>query len=90
MSEVKERKQNKPAKIDYDHNIILFNDDHNSFEFVIACLVKYCHPDKPLQSEQCALIAHNTGKCAVKNGSISDLVSINQSLIDCGLNSEIQ
>lgn len=77
------------AKDEYQNHIVLFNDEHNDFSFVIACLVKYCKHN-PHQAEQCALITHNNGKCSVKKGSIDDLIGINQALLDCGLNSEIQ
>ena len=49
------------------YNIILYNDDVNTFEWVIECLVKYCNHDS-IQAEQCAHIVHYKGKCAVKEG----------------------
>lgn len=52
--------------------LILFNDDHNTFDFIIKALVEVCQHDS-LQAENCALIAHYKGKCAIKNGTINDL-----------------
>jgi ATP-dependent Clp protease adaptor protein ClpS len=52
--------------------LILFNDDVNTFEFVIETLIHVCGHDSN-QAEQCALIAHYNGKCAVKSGSVSEL-----------------
>ncbi|MBN2173007.1 MAG: ATP-dependent Clp protease adaptor ClpS [Bacteroidales bacterium] len=52
--------------------LILFNDDHNTFEFVIETLVDVCGHD-PDQAEQCALVAHFKGKCAVKSGTFVEL-----------------
>jgi len=52
--------------------LILFNDDHNTFDFIIKALVEVCKHDS-MQAENCALIAHYKGKCAIKNGSIDDL-----------------
>ena len=52
--------------------LILFNDDINSFEFVIESLIDICEHD-PMQAEQCAMIAHYKGKCPVKTGSFSEL-----------------
>ncbi|MFK5854999.1 MAG: ATP-dependent Clp protease adaptor ClpS [Bacteroidota bacterium] len=52
--------------------LILFNDDHNTFDFIIKALVEVCKHDS-MQAENCALIAHYKGKCAIKNGSINDL-----------------
>ena len=52
--------------------LILFNDDHNTFDFIIKALVEVCKHDE-MQAENCALIAHYKGKCAIKNGTINDL-----------------
>ena len=40
-------------------HIILYNDDHNTFDHVIDCLMAYCGHEV-LQAEQCALIVHTT------------------------------
>ncbi len=52
--------------------LILFNDEVNSFDFVIETLVEVCGHDF-VQAEQCALVAHFNGKCAVKSGSFDEL-----------------
>jgi len=52
--------------------LILHNDEENTFDFVIDTLMEVCGHDG-VQAEQCALIAHYKGKCAVKNGSVTDL-----------------
>ena len=52
--------------------LILFNDDVNSFDFVIETLIEVCEHEH-LQAEQCALIAHYKGKCPVKSGSMAEL-----------------
>ncbi len=71
-----------------ENNIILFNDDVNTFEWVIECLTKYCGHDT-IQAEQCATLVHYTGKCAVKNGSIEKLKPICETLLEKGLSAEI-
>ena len=48
--------------------LILHNDDYNTFEHVIDCLIKVCKHD-PLQAEQCAYVVHYNGKCLVKKGA---------------------
>lgn len=53
-------------------DLILFNDDVNTFEFVIETLIEVCGHDA-CQAEQCAMIAHYNGKCTVKSGSVSEL-----------------
>lgn len=52
--------------------LILFNDDVNTFDFVIETLIDVCEHDH-LQAENCAWLTHYRGKCAVKNGSLDDI-----------------
>lgn len=70
------------------NNIVLFNDDVNTFEWVIECLMKYCSHDN-LQAEQCATIVHYNGKCSVKKGSFDKLKPICETLLEKGLSAEI-
>ena len=60
----------KEGQTSLDNELILFNDDVNTFEFVIETLVDICEHE-PCQAEQCALIAHYNGKCPVRSGSFS-------------------
>lgn len=69
--------------------IVVFNDDVNTFEFVIATLCIVCKHD-PIQAEQCALIIHNNGKCSVKTGEYSELEPMCSHLLTAGLTAEIQ
>ena len=69
--------------------IVLFNDDVNTFEWVIECLVAYCQHDS-LQAEQCATIIHYTGKCIVKIGPFDKMKPICETLLEKGLTAEIQ
>lgn len=55
--------------------LILYNDDFNTFDWVIECLIELCE-HTPEQAEQCAMIVHYKGKCAVKHGSYEDLAPI--------------
>ena len=54
------------------HEIILYNDDVNTFDHVIRTLIEVCE-HTPEQAEQCSLIVHYKGKCAVKHGSYDEL-----------------
>lgn len=54
------------------NELILFNDDVNTFDFVIETLIDVCGHD-PNQAEQCAMVVHFNGKCAVKSGTFSEL-----------------
>ena len=69
--------------------IILFNDDVNTFDHVIDTLVRVCGHDS-LQAEQCAMLVHYKGKCTVKTGELSKLEPMCTSLLDAGLSAEIQ
>ncbi len=70
-------------------NLVVFNDDHNSFEWVIECFVKYLEHTEE-QSEQLAMIIHNKGKACVKNGTKEELEPFYTALSEAGLSCEIQ
>ena len=69
--------------------IILYNDDVNTFDFVIESLVDVCGLD-PIQAEQCTLLVHFKGKCDVKSGEYDFLEPMCTSLLEKGLNAEIE
>lgn len=64
--------------------LILFNDDINSFDFIISSLIEVCDHDA-VQAEQCAMIAHFKGKCGIKFGTITELTPINNELNSRGI-----
>ncbi|HCQ13374.1 ATP-dependent Clp protease adaptor ClpS [Flavobacterium sp.] len=76
-------------QVGINNEIILFNDDVNTFDHVIETLIKVCKHE-PLQAEQCAILVHYKGKCSVKNGSIEELTPYCSALLDAGLSAEIQ
>ena len=69
--------------------LIVYNDDVNSFQWVIECLCKYCK-HTPEQAEQCAMLIHNKGKCSVKSGTKKELTPIKDALLDAGLTASIE
>ena len=69
--------------------IILHNDDVNTFEHVIVSLMEICDHD-PLQAEQCAWLVHHKGKCSVKRGSFEVLKPMCDALCGQGLSADIQ
>ncbi|MFN3951134.1 MAG: ATP-dependent Clp protease adaptor ClpS [Thermaurantimonas sp.] len=69
-------------------SIILYNDDVNTFDWVIESLVDVCGHSLE-QAEQCAWITHLKGKCEVKNGIYEELVPICTELLNRGLSAEI-
>lgn len=70
------------------HNLVVFNDDVNTFDHVIESLVKVCKHEE-IQAEQCTHIIHYKGKCDVKRGAYEDLVNMCQGLLDRGISAEI-
>ncbi|WP_136668214.1 ATP-dependent Clp protease adaptor ClpS [Flavobacterium sp. H122] len=71
-----------------NNEIILYNDDVNTFDHVIETLIRVCNHEE-LQAEQCALLVHYTGKCGVKTGSFDELKPQCSALLDAGLSAEI-
>jgi ATP-dependent Clp protease adaptor protein ClpS len=70
------------------NELVLFNDDVNTFDHVIETLVYVCE-HSPEQAEQCAIIVHYKGKCTVKTGELTDLKPRCSALLDAGLSAEI-
>ncbi len=71
-----------------NNEIILFNDDVNTFDHVIETLVRVCnHTDE--QANQCALLVHYKGKCTVKTGSYDELEPQCSALLEAGLSAEL-
>lgn len=71
-----------------EHEIILYNDEVNTFDHVIKTLISVCEHTAE-QAEQCALIVHYNGKCAVKSGSYDELEPKCTRLLAAGLSAEI-
>ena len=71
------------------YEIVLHNDDYNTFDHVIAMLVRYCEHTEE-QAHQCALIVHFKGKCSVKKGDYDDLRPRCEALLQAGLTATIE
>ncbi|MBS1646245.1 MAG: ATP-dependent Clp protease adaptor ClpS [Bacteroidetes bacterium] len=76
-------------KVQPVRELVLYNDDVNTFDFVIETLVQVCQ-HQTLQAEQCAYIVHYKGKCEVKKGSLSELKPLCRALLDKGLSASIK
>lgn len=70
------------------NEIILYNDDYNTFDHVIESLIYACD-HTPEQAEQCSILVHYKGKCSVKTGPFEDLKPRCSKLLDAGLSAEI-
>jgi ATP-dependent Clp protease adaptor protein ClpS len=72
-----------------ESKLIVYNDDFNTFDWVITCLCNYIK-HTPEQAEQCALLIHTRGKCQVKSGSKTKLQPMKEALTDAGLSAVIE
>ena len=71
-----------------EHEIVLYNDDVNTFDHVINTLIIACdHTEE--QAHQCSIIVHYKGKCTVKSGEFDDLKPRCSKLLQAGLSAEI-
>jgi ATP-dependent Clp protease adaptor protein ClpS len=70
------------------NEIVLFNDDVNTFDHVINTLIYACE-HTPEQAEQCSILVHYKGKCTVKTGAYEDLKPRCSKLLEAGLSAEI-
>jgi len=70
------------------HEIVLFNDDVNTFDFVISSLIDVCEHTLE-QAEQCSILVHYKGKCTVKTGEYKDLKPRCSKLLQLGLSAEL-
>ena len=69
-------------------DLMVFNDDVNTFEHVINTLIKVCN-HTPEQAEQCTWIIHFKGKCSVKKGHFHELKPKREAICDAGIDARI-
>jgi ATP-dependent Clp protease adaptor protein ClpS len=69
--------------------LVVYNDDFNTFDHVIDSLIKVCKHD-PIQAEQCTFLIHYKGKCSVKKGSFEELEPMCTALLERGITAEIE
>ena len=75
--------------VDDGLKVVLYNDDVNTFDWVIVCLCELCQHDE-IQAEQCAVLVHYKGKAVVKTGEEDKMKSICQALCDRGLSAVVE
>ena len=83
-----QQKVRKSKQVVKQSEIVLFNDEVNTFDHVIDTLIYACD-HTPEQAEQCSILVHYKGKCTVKTGSYDDLKPRCSLLLDAGLSAEI-
>ena len=69
--------------------LIMWNDEVNTFEWVIETLIDVCG-HAPEQAEQCAWLIHSKGKYAVKNGAYDDLKPLCDTITERGIGATVE
>jgi len=72
-----------------ERNLVLYNDDYNTFDFVIDTLIEVCDHD-PITAEQCTILVHYKGKCTIKSGVLEELKPIRKEMTNRGLTVSIK
>jgi ATP-dependent Clp protease adaptor protein ClpS len=74
---------------DEPYSLIVWNDEVNTFEWVIETLMEVCgHTTE--QAEQCAYLIHFKGKYAVKNGDYEELKPFCDAITERGIGATIE
>ena len=88
MKEQQESSHDTLEAVEKDSELIVFNDEVNTFDHVINTLIRVCKHSSE-QAQQCTLIINFKGKCTVKTGPIEKLKSACQGILDAGIQAEI-
>lgn len=70
------------------YKLVVFNDDVNTFDHVIETLIEVCG-HSPEQAEQCTLLIHHKGKCAVKSGEWDEMAKMRNQICRKGIFAEV-
>ena len=71
-----------------EHDLVVFNDEVNTFDWVIDTLIDVCG-HSPEQAEQCTILIHFKGKCAVKKGPFEELAPMRNAICNRGISAEV-
>ena len=69
-------------------SLIVWNDEVNTFEWVIQTLIDICHHTE-VQAEQCAMLIHTKGKYAVKQGDYDTLKPMCDAMTERGIGATV-
>ncbi len=70
-------------------HLIVWNDEVNTFDWVIDTLIKVCHHTHE-QAEQCTMLIHYKGKCSVKTGDYDELKIMCDGITDRGIGATVE
>ena len=71
-----------------ERNLVVYNDDFNTFDHVIDTLIRVCKHEVK-QAEQCTYLIHYKGKCAVKDGTYEKLKPMKEGISEAGIKAVI-
>ena len=71
------------------YSLVVWNDEVNTFEWVIETLIKICKHSTD-QAEQCAMLIHTQGKYAVKKGDYDTLKSMCDAITERGIEATVE
>ena len=77
------------TSLEHLYHLIVWNDEVNTFEWVIDTLVEICGHSAE-QAEQCAMLIHSQGKYAVKHGNYDDLKPMCDAITDRGIGATVE
>ncbi|MEX6687383.1 ATP-dependent Clp protease adaptor ClpS [Danxiaibacter flavus] len=77
------------TEVESPYNLIVWNDEVNTFEWVIETLIEVCGHSQE-QAEQCAYIIHFQGKYAVKKGDFDTLKPMKEAITERGIGATIE
>ncbi len=75
--------------IDHPYHLVVWNDEVNTFEWVIDTLMEICGHTAE-QAEQCAMLIHTQGKYSVKNGDYEELKPMCDAITERGIGATVE
>lgn len=86
---IQKETESNEVLFDNQYQLVLWNDDVNTFDWVIQTLIDVCNLQEE-QAEQCTLIIHYTGKCAVLTGDYNKLRRQKDAITERGINATVE
>ena len=77
------------TEVGNSHHIVVWNDEVNTFEWVIETLIDVCNHSIE-QAEQCAMIIHTKGKYSVQQGNYDDLKPKVDAITERGISATLE
>jgi ATP-dependent Clp protease adaptor protein ClpS len=89
LDELTEILKSEDVLMDTNSKLVVYNDDFNTFDWVIECFMQICNHTFE-QSEQLSLLIHFKGKAVVKTAPFDKLKPLKDALVDRGLSAVIE